>query len=49
MQESEPTDLYEEVTQPQETTQEEVHLDTAVRVFHWMFFFISSIHEFSFI
>ena len=26
MQESEPTDLYEEVTQPQETTQEEVHV-----------------------
>ena len=26
MQESEPSELYEEVTQPQETTQEEVHL-----------------------
>ena len=36
MQESEPTELYEEVTQPQETQpQEEVHLDTIVQVFHW--------------
>ena len=31
MQESEPTELYEEVTQPQE----QVHLDTIVQVFHW--------------
>lgn len=35
MQESEPTELYEEVTQPQE----QVYLDTIVEVFHWKLVF----------